>query len=180
MGSSKFAPELIAPCGMNCGICRVYNVYTHGVPTKRGKVTHCEGCRPRAKNCYVIRACSKLRKNQIQSCSECDTMPCEKVSHLDKCYCEHYDMSKVENLKKIKVKAWMIFLLNKLRSTDVQIMETLFLCMTENAIRAVIQLRILNQKVLKKQDNYQPRSSWASNRAGWAKRVLKHPLTLRK
>ncbi len=110
MISSKFTPELIAPCGMNCGICRAYNAYTHGVPPKRGKVTHCEGCRPRAKNCYVIRACSKLRKNQIQSCSECDTMPCEKLSHLDKRYREHYNMSMVENLKTIKAKGITEFL----------------------------------------------------------------------
>jgi hypothetical protein len=110
MISSKFTSELIAPCGMNCGICRAYNAYIHGVPTKRGKVTHCTGCRFRVKNCYVIRACTKLRKNQIQSCSECDTMPCEKLSHLDKRYREHYDMSMVENLKTINEKGMIEFL----------------------------------------------------------------------
>ena len=110
MISSKFVPDLIAPCGMNCGICRAYNAYTHGVPTKRGKVTHCVGCRPLAKNCYIKRACLKLRKKQIQSCSECDTMPCEKLSHLDKRYREHYDMSMVENLKTIKAKGITEFL----------------------------------------------------------------------
>jgi predicted RNA-binding Zn-ribbon protein involved in translation (DUF1610 family) len=110
MVSSKFTPELIAPCGMNCGICRAYIAYILGVPPKRGKVTHCAGCRTRAKNCYVIRACSKLRKNQNQSCSECDTMPCEKLSHLDKRYRENYDMSMVENLKTIKAKGITEFL----------------------------------------------------------------------
>ncbi len=110
MFSQKFTPELIAPCGMNCGICRAYNAYIHGVPTKRGKVTHCAGCRPRAKKCYVIRACPKLRKNQIQSCSECDMMPCEKLRHLDKRYREHYDMSMVENIKTIKTKGMTEFL----------------------------------------------------------------------
>jgi predicted RNA-binding Zn-ribbon protein involved in translation (DUF1610 family) len=95
---------------MNCGICRAYNAYIHGVPTKRGKVTHCEGCRPGAKNCYVIRACSKLRKNPIHSFSECDTMPCEKLSHLDKRYRDHYDMSMVENIKTIKAKGMTEFL----------------------------------------------------------------------
>jgi hypothetical protein len=110
MVSSKFVPDLVAPCVMNCGICRAYNAYIHGVPAKRGKVTHCAGCRPRAKNCYVIRACIKLRKNQIKSCSECDLMPCEKLSHLDKRYREHYDMSMVENLKTIKAKGITEFL----------------------------------------------------------------------
>jgi predicted RNA-binding Zn-ribbon protein involved in translation (DUF1610 family) len=110
MVSPKFSPELIAPCGMNCGICRAYNAYIHGVPTKRGKVTHCTGCRPRAKNCYVIRACPKLRKNQIHSCSECDIMPCDKLSHLDKRYRKHYNMSMVENIKTIKAKGMTEFL----------------------------------------------------------------------
>ena len=110
MSNVKFTSELIAPCGMNCAICKAYLAYTHGVPRVRGKVTYCAGCLPRAKNCYVIRGCPKLRKNQIQSCSECDTVPCEKLAHLDKRYREHYDMSMVENLKELKNRGMTEFL----------------------------------------------------------------------
>ena len=99
MSSNRFVPELIAPCGMNCALCRAYNAFIHGVPRQRGKVTHCAGCLPRAKNCYIKRGCKKLSKHQIQSCSECETMPCNKLDHLDQRYRERYGMSMVENLK---------------------------------------------------------------------------------
>ena len=110
MSQTKFTPELIAPCGMNCGICRAYLAFTHGVPTKRGKVTHCAGCIPRGKNCYIKRGCPKLWKHQIQSCSQCDTVPCEKLAHLDKRYRERYGMSMVENVKMIKAQGMAEFL----------------------------------------------------------------------
>jgi hypothetical protein len=102
MGETKFPPELIAPCGMNCGICKAYIAYTKGIPRQRGKVTQCTGCFPRAKNCYIKRGCKKLSNHEIQSCHECDTMPCESLQHLDKRYRERYGMSMVENLKMLK------------------------------------------------------------------------------
>lgn len=102
MSNVKFTSELIAPCGMNCAICKAYLAYTHGVPRVRGKVTYCAGCLPRAKNCYVIRGCKKLSKHQIQSCQQCEEMPCENLAHLDKRYRERYGMSMVENLKVLK------------------------------------------------------------------------------
>ncbi len=113
MSTNKFMPELIAPCGMNCGICRAYLAYTHGVPKKRGKVTHCAGCHPRAKNCYIKRGCPKLSKHQIDSCSQCDTMPCKKLAHLDKRYRERYNMSMVENLRELKINGVEAFLKNQ-------------------------------------------------------------------
>lgn len=110
MATNKFTPELIAPCGMNCGICKAYLAYTHDVQCQRGKVTHCAGCIPRGKNCYVLRGCSKLRKHEIQSCSQCDTVPCKYLAHLDKRYRERYDMSMVENIKELKTKGIDAFL----------------------------------------------------------------------
>jgi hypothetical protein len=110
MSSKKFVPELIAPCGMNCALCRAYNAYIHVIPRQRGKVTHCTGCLPRAKNCYIKRGCKKLSKHQIQSCSECETMPCKKLDHLDQRYRERYSMSMVENLKIIKTQGIQEFL----------------------------------------------------------------------
>ena len=102
MTQNMFPPELIAPCGMNCGICKAYIAYTHGVPRQRGRVTYCAGCRPRAKNCYIKRNCKKLTSDQVQYCFECDAMPCEKLAHLDTRYRERYGMSMVENLKLLK------------------------------------------------------------------------------
>jgi hypothetical protein len=113
MSFNKFTPDLIAPCGMNCALCKAYLAYTHDVPRQRGKVTHCEGCLPRAKNCYIIRGCPKLRKYQINSCSQCETIPCKNLEHLDKRYRERYGVSMVENLKMIKAKGMEDFLKNQ-------------------------------------------------------------------
>jgi len=110
MINNKFAFEIVVPCGMNCTICRAFIASTHGIPRVRGKITCCEGCVPRAKNCYIKRGCKKLFKHEIQSCSECDTMPCEKLAHIDKRYRERYGMSMVENLKLLKTKGMDDFL----------------------------------------------------------------------
>ena len=113
MTNTNFLPELIAPCGMNCALCRAYIAYTHSIPRVRGKITYCAGCLPRAKNCYIKRGCKKLSKHQIQSCSECDTVPCEKLAHLDKRYRERYGMSMIENLKLIKANGNTQFLMSQ-------------------------------------------------------------------
>jgi len=102
--------ELIAPCGMNCAICKGYLAFTHGVPRVRGRVTYCAGCRPRAKNCYIKRSCKKLTRREVQFCYQCEIMPCEKLAHLDARYREHYGMSMVENLKMLKEEGMYEFL----------------------------------------------------------------------
>jgi hypothetical protein len=111
--SEKFTPELIAPCGMNCGICKAYLAYSRGVPKERGKVTHCSGCLPRSKNCYIKRGCKKLRQNTYRFCFECEQMPCKNLEHLDNRYRSRYNMSMVENLKELKAKGIEKFLENQ-------------------------------------------------------------------
>ena len=113
MSDRLFTPELIAPCGMNCALCRAYIAYSRGIPRKRGKVTYCAGCLPRAKNCYIKRGCKKLSKHQIQSCHQCDTMPCKNLDHLDRRYRERYGMSMIENLKMLKAKGMDEFLVSQ-------------------------------------------------------------------
>src|SRR5512135_2790233 len=112
MTQKSFSLELVAPCGMNCGVCKAYLAYVHGVLRQRKKVSHCAGCRPRAKNCYIKRGCEtkKLTHGEIQSCSQCDVMPCEKLAHLDRRYRTRYGMSMVENLKTLKEKGMAEFL----------------------------------------------------------------------
>lgn len=43
--------ELIAPCGMNCGICISYLAMKNELNKKGLKRVYCEGCLPRGKNC---------------------------------------------------------------------------------------------------------------------------------
>jgi len=113
MTQKLFNPELVAPCGMNCGICKAYIAYTHGVQRQRGRVTYCAGCRPRTKNCYIKRNCKKLTRQQVRYCYECDAMPCKNLTHLDNRYREHYGMSMIENLKLLKAEGMEEFLKNQ-------------------------------------------------------------------
>ena len=113
MQSEKFTPELVAPCGMNCGICKAYLAYSRGVPKQRGKVTHCSGCLPRSKTCYIKRGCKKLRQNTFRFCFECEQMPCKNLERVDRRYRSRYNMSMVENLKELKAKGIEEFLKNQ-------------------------------------------------------------------
>jgi len=106
-----FTKDLVAPCGMNCGICKAYLAYSRGVPRKRGEVIHCTGCMARNKNCAFIRkGCEKIRKQQIRFCHECANMPCERLAKLDSQYRVRYGMSMVENLKEMRDKGIDSFL----------------------------------------------------------------------
>jgi hypothetical protein len=110
MATNKFAPELIAPCGMNCAICKAYLAYTHGVPRQRGKVFYCVGCLPRGKDCFIKRKCQKLAKHEAQYCYQCDKIPCENLNRVDRRYRALYGMSMVENLKELKANGMDKFL----------------------------------------------------------------------
>ena len=53
-----FDQDLIATCGMNCGICVSY--FGYAMDGNKRKLT-CIGCRPRDKNCaFVKKRCEKL------------------------------------------------------------------------------------------------------------------------
>ena len=113
MANGKITPELIAPCGMNCGICKAYLSYSRGIPKEKGKVTHCSGCVPRNKLCFIKRGCRKLRQDKIRFCSECEDMPCENVDRIDRRYRNRYGMSMVENLIEIKSTSLQSFIMNQ-------------------------------------------------------------------
>ncbi len=93
-------PELIAPCGMNCGICLAYFGYRlDGEKRKQA----CPGCRSRASLCaFIKKQCPLLSSKQIQYCFECATFPCKHLKTLDKRYRNNYGMSMIENLNYIK------------------------------------------------------------------------------
>ncbi len=110
MESSRFSAELVAPCGMNCAVCRAYLAYSRSVPKKRGSVTHCSGCLPRGKNCFIKRACPKLSQGQVRFCYECKDLPCENVDRVDRRYRARYGVSFVSNLKEIEEKGIDAFL----------------------------------------------------------------------
>jgi hypothetical protein len=101
--NAAFTPDLVAPCGMNCGICKAYLAYSRGLPAKKGSVSHCTGCLARNKNCaFIKRDCEKIRKGQLRFCYECSEMPCERLAKLDRYYSARYGMSMVENQNMIR------------------------------------------------------------------------------
>ena len=90
--------SLIAPCGMNCGICMAY---------LREK-NQCPGCRAADTNKAVtvvgckIKKCEVIQKSKAKFCFGCDNFPCKNLKHLDKRYRTKYSMSMIENLGNIK------------------------------------------------------------------------------
>jgi len=93
---NKFS--LIAPCGMNCGICMAY---------LREKNT-CPGCRAVDTNKAIsvlrckIKKCEVIQKVKVKFCFECENFPCNNLKYLDKRYRTKYAMSMVENLENIQ------------------------------------------------------------------------------
>jgi hypothetical protein len=91
-------PELIAPCGMNCGLCMVH------VRDKNG----CLGCRAgdegKSESCLActIRNCETLRSSESGFCIERGRLPCPRLKRLDARYRAKYRMSMLENLHAIR------------------------------------------------------------------------------
>lgn len=96
---TTITPELIAPCGMNCGICVAY---------QREK-NNCLGCRgidenkPNGCRKCIIKSCETLKKDKMLFCSDtCEKFPCKRLKNLDTRYRANYRMSMLENLEHIK------------------------------------------------------------------------------
>jgi hypothetical protein len=102
-------PLLIAPCGMNCGVC---------IAHLRDK-NSCPGCRfpdPSKSITRVrckIKTCAVIRKGDATFCFECKEFPCEALKHLDKRYRTKYHMSMIENLEYIKKLGLKKFIVNE-------------------------------------------------------------------
>jgi Protein of unknown function (DUF3795) len=89
-------PIMIAPCGMNCGICRAY---------LRDR-NRCIGCNidgsQKANHCSIcsIKACDE--RAGASFCFDCNKYPCTRLEHLDQRYITKYGMSMIQNLDQIK------------------------------------------------------------------------------
>jgi len=90
--------SLIAPCGMNCGICMAYLREKNKCPGCRGIDINKPVTRAKCK----IKNCKELDKNNLKFCFKCNKFACERMKHLDKRYRTKYNMSMIENLENIK------------------------------------------------------------------------------
>lgn len=101
--------QLIAPCGMNCSICRAY----------LRKRNRCPGCRaedkdkPLSRVLCKIKTCPYLAQYTFTFCHECENFPCFELSRLDKRYRTKYCMSMIENLENIHLNGLDQFLENE-------------------------------------------------------------------
>jgi len=85
---------LIAPCGINCGVCRAH----------MRKRNACPGCRaddagkPKTRVQCKIKMCEKRLGGKIKYCSTCSEFPCQTLRHMDERYRTRYSMSVIGNL----------------------------------------------------------------------------------
>lgn len=90
--------KLIAPCGMNCGVCYAYLREKNKCPGCRISDGDKSITRQRCK----IKNCINFENGKKNFCFECKEFPCDNLKHLDKRYQTKYGMSMVENLISIK------------------------------------------------------------------------------
>lgn len=103
--------SLIAPCGMNCGLCIAYQFKEKDLNKKDFHRTYCPGCIPRGKNCmHMGDKCGLVGKGEVRFCFECENYPCQRLKALDKRYRTKYHMSMIENLNNIRDKGIEAFL----------------------------------------------------------------------
>jgi hypothetical protein len=91
-------PTLIAPCGINCRLCRAYARDRKSCPGCRGDKTS------KSNSCVTcqIKNCEKMINGKIEYCFKCDDFPCTRPTHLDKRYRNRYGTSVIDNLISIK------------------------------------------------------------------------------
>ncbi|HET7376502.1 MAG TPA: DUF3795 domain-containing protein [Anaerolineae bacterium] len=97
----RIRQKSIAPCGMNCQLCRAYRpdkAYIKACPGCRGDDTHksrsCVTCR--------IKNCEQMVTGGFKYCFSCDSYPCARLKHLDQRYRTRYGMSMIDNLESIR------------------------------------------------------------------------------
>ena len=93
----KLQEELIAPCGMNCGVCMGYLREKNRCPGCRDNNTEKPISRLR---CKVIN-CETIANSKSKFCFECEKR-CDRLKQLDKRYRTKYHMSMIENLEFIR------------------------------------------------------------------------------
>ena len=89
---------LIAPCGMNCSLCRAYTRQKNACPGCRGD----DSGKPKTRVTCGIKNCEKMLRDKIGYCFRCGRFPCDRLNHLDERYRTKYGMSMIGNLAQIK------------------------------------------------------------------------------
>lgn len=102
---------LIAPCGLNCRLCRAYQRRRNPCPGCRAD----DAIKPKTRVICRVKICEKRMAKGIEFCSQCGEFPCAHVMHLDKRYRTKYATSVVENLTAIRDRGIAAFVENENR-----------------------------------------------------------------
>ena len=87
--------DLIAACGMNCGLCIGYLREKKPCAScfHKNDINKPKQCR----SCSIVN-CENLAKTASGFCFDCTIYPCARLKRLDKRYRTKYEMSMIENL----------------------------------------------------------------------------------
>jgi len=93
--SDAFAPELIAACGLTCGVCYA----------RLRRKSVCPGCRALTENLSISMARCRMKscpQRRGDFCFACESFPCADLKQLDKRYRTRYNVSPIANLEFIR------------------------------------------------------------------------------
>ena len=90
--------SLIAPCGMDCGLCSGHLRAKNRCPGCNGD----DAAKPRYCVTCKVKSCDTIASGAGSSCYDCDRFPCARLRQLDKRYRTKYGMSMTENLLRIR------------------------------------------------------------------------------
>lgn len=128
---SVFKNKLIAPCGMNCGICKAFLRQTNP----------CHGCnyieqkRPKTRENCQIKIC---KKRVGKFCYNCSEFFCDRLIKLDNRYRKKYGISEIENLKYIRDNGIKKFLESEYKKW---IFDEGILCIHDKKIYKLMEMR---------------------------------------
>lgn len=94
--TKAMSAALIAPCGMNCRLCRAY--MRNACPGCRGD----DSVKTKTRVLCRIKTCEKIVRGGARYCFRCDSFPCGRLNSLDKRYRTRYGMSMIDNLRNIR------------------------------------------------------------------------------
>ncbi len=102
-------PAILAPCGINCSLCRAYVRDRRRCPGCLGADSHKSAACVRC----GIKNCPDLVSGRHRFCFSCARYPCADLRRLDKRYRIRYGVSVVENLARIKAGGEKAFLVEE-------------------------------------------------------------------
>src|ERR1700690_1515081 len=89
---------MIAPCGINCRLCRAYGRDKNLCPGCRGY----DSAKSRTRVAGRIKNWEKMVQCEVRYCFGSNSFPCDRLNHLDKRYRTRYAMNMIGNLVNIK------------------------------------------------------------------------------